>query len=239
MSFNIGPESRRQLTRMAAVWEQGQHVLVSGGTGSGKSLLTRQLVDIRLNRGGYVVVFVGKLTPDDTILQEYKGFTRWTKWKRNPGRTNAVLLWPDTSKAKNVREARDIQREVFQHALDEIAKSGKWTVDFDEGLYMCDPKFMNMADDIALLHFMGRSSRVTNIVNTQRPSHIPLVIYGSVAHAFIGRTREASDLKRLAELGGKESSKYMASKIASQGQHDFLWVPVAKDWDPETVNLEK
>lgn len=239
MSFRVGPRSRDQMARLRSTWRQGEHVLVSGGTGSGKTLLTRQIIDQRLAKGAYVVVFVGKLSPDDTILDEFKGWTRWTKWRKNPGPHNKILLWPDTSKAKTVDEARDIQREVFKDALNDIAKTGRWTVVFDEGLYMCDPRFMNMADQVALFHYLGRSSGVTIITETQRPSHIPLVIYGSVAHAFVGRTRERSDAQRLAELNGNTSSKELQGMIGAQGPHDFLWLPVKPDWAPETVNLER
>jgi energy-coupling factor transporter ATP-binding protein EcfA2 len=239
--FTIGPRTQNQFTRLSREWKQGEHVIVSGGTGSGKTLLGRYLDQIRIDAGGAVIVFVCKLSPDPTIMQEYKGFRRWDKFKTRGLRPddNKILLWPDTDKAKTVQEARDIQRDVFKDAVNKLAKTGKWTVDFDEGLYMTNPAFMNMADDIAMLHALGRSSKLTIITKTQRPSHLPLIIYGSASHAFVGRTREASDVKRLAELGGKISAKEMAANISSQGRHDFLWIPVAPDWDPETVNLEK
>jgi hypothetical protein len=73
----------------------------------------------------------------------------------------------------------------------------------------------------------------------QRPSNVPLIIYGSASHAFISRTRELADLKRLAEMGAKESSRELAQRIAANGRHDFTWVPIAPDWPAETVNLAR
>lgn len=240
MPNNPGPVTAEQLKRLASSWKQGEHVLVSGGTGSGKTAFGRHLDEIRLSKGGHVILFVCKLSPDPTLVEDYKGWTRWTKWRKRPSpHDNKVLLWPDTSKAKTLIEARNIQREVFRDAIDGLSKAGKWTVDFDEGLYMCAPSFMGMADDIAMLHALGRSSKLTLITKMQRPSHVPLILYGSAAHAFVGRTRETSDNKRLAELGGNISAKDLSARIAAQGRHDFLWVPVAPDWDPELVNLRR
>lgn len=240
-----GPVTRDQFARLRKDWRQGEHVIVSGSTGSGKTALARDLDQIRIDNGGSVIVMVCKLTADRTILEDYKGWTRWdgdaasvARKIRNPSRhENKILLWPKTEKVKGLRDKEALQIEVFKRAIDELSDKGKWTLHVDEGLYVCDPKFLNMSKELAMLHAMGRSSGLTIITLTQRPSHLPLIIYGSAAHAFIGRTREQMDNKRLAELGGRNSAKELSARINGQGRHDFLWVPVATDGEPETVNL--
>jgi energy-coupling factor transporter ATP-binding protein EcfA2 len=234
-----GPKTRQQLSRLRSTWKQGEHILISGSTGSGKTALARHIVEIRAKNGGHVVVFCMKPLEDQTIVQDYKGFERWKKWKKRPASwENRVLLWPDVRKAKgNKDEILRIQMEVFAEAFDGINNSGHYTVQIDEGLYTTSPTFLNMASDLAMAHAIGRSGRLTMVTLTQRPSHLPLILYGSASHAFVGRTREASDQKRLAELGAKEGGKELANRISAQGKHDFLWIPVGPDWPAERVNL--
>lgn len=235
-----GPRTREQLERLSKTWKQGEHLMVIGPTGSGKTTLARHIDQVRIDKGGFVVVLVGKLLPDATITNDYKGFVRWERMKKNPSpHENKILLWPKTETLKHRKDMEVLQKDVFNEAFDVFATQGRWSVHIDEGLYMSDPKHMNMSKDIAMLHALGRSSKLTVITLAQRPSHLPLIIYSSAAHAFIGRTREQVDWKRLSELGGRESGRELGMKINEQGRRDFLWIPVAPDWPAESVNLKE
>lgn len=238
--MKAGPRTQSQLARLRSVWKQGEHIFVTGSTGSGKTALARHIVEIRAQRGGHVVVFCMKPLPDPTIINDYADFDRWQKWKKRITRDDKrILLWPDVSKAKGNRKAiLEIQHGVFQEAVDAVNASGKWTVQYDEGFYMAHPSFLGMADDMAMSHAIGRSGELTCVTLAQRPAHIPVIIYGSASHALVGRTRENQDMKRVAELGPKEGSRQLASTISGLGRRDFLWIPVAEDWDAEVVNLK-
>ena len=238
----LGPNSVEQFGRLAREWKQGEHVMVSGPTGSGKTELTRHLDEIRLNAGGHVLVMVGKLGYDETIAREYKGWTRWHDFRKGKRAVapsdNRILLWPNT-KGMKLKEARAHQREVFGEAFDILLSKGRWTLHVDEGLYTCDPKFLGLSDELAMLHAMGRSSGLTIITLMQRPSNVPLIVYGSASHAFIGQARERVDSQRLGTLQGNESSKELMQLVSTQGRHDFVWVPVGPDWPAEHINLRE
>lgn len=238
--MKMGPRTADLMRRFGNEWKQGQHVVVSGGTGSGKTMLARSILQERIKRGGFVIVFVSKLNPDKTILEQYKGFTRWTEFKKNPGpHESKVLLWPDT-KGKSAREALPIQKKVFGDAFDGLSKVGKWTVLIDEGLYTCAPEFLNLAQPLAMAHALGRSSHLTLITNTQRPSHLPLIIYGSASAAFVAQTPEDVDMRRLANLSARQSSKALGERIKQLPRHEFLFIPCHYDsLDIEQVNFKK
>lgn len=235
-----GPRTREQLARLDANWEQGEHVLVTGPTKSGKTALARHIVQKRADHGGFVVVLAAKPRPDETLVKDYKDFTRWTTWKKSPSvYERKILLWPDVSKMHTKNDIVSHQKKVFGEAFDSLFKTGHWTVQVDEGLYTCDPSFLNMSDHLAMGHAIGRTSGLTFVTLAQRPAHLPLIVYSSAQHVFVGRARELADLKRLQELGGKESSRELAGRIANQQRHEFTWIPVGPDWPAETIDLKK
>jgi DNA helicase HerA-like ATPase len=218
------------------MWKQGEHVLVSGGTGSGKTRLARYLVDERLKRGGHVVILFGKMKPDDTITEHYADFTRWTRWKTRPMVTERkILLWPKVE-GLDVEEAADEMHRVFQDALREIGRRGDWTVVVDDGLFMTSPSFLALGNTVSMMHMLIRSAKGTLITLVQRPAHIPVTIYPNISYAFIGRASERNDVQRLAELDGKDSRE-LVRQIKANGTHDFTMVTVGQDYATEQINL--
>lgn len=242
--IEAGAKTRMQLLRFGKMWKQGEHVLVSGATGSGKTELAQKLLNERDRRGAHIIVFCLKIKDDATIESSYlqKGYARYKKWPKRgfPSWERKVVIWPDVTHHKgNVKGILAQQKDVFGEAFEKLLDSGHYTVLFDDGLYLVNPMFMGMGQEVAMAHAMGRSGHLTCLTNTQRPSHLPLIIYSSADHAFIGATREDSDKKRLAELQAEESSRVLADRVAAQGKHDFLWIPARMGGPSEPVNLAK
>ncbi len=235
--MKIGPRSVDMLARLNRVWDQGDHVLITGGTNSGKTLLARQLDELRLKRGGSVVVFVCKLRPDATITDNYCGFTRWTTWHKNPLVTeNRILFWPKVEKL-TAREAVEVFRREFSEALDQISKTGRWTVHVDEGMFVSSPHYLGLGNVLGMMYALMRSSKGTMITLAQRPSHLPVAIYPNLSHAFVGQASELPDLRRLADLDGSTDSRSLQKLIRTNGKHDFIWIATGLDQAPERINL--
>jgi energy-coupling factor transporter ATP-binding protein EcfA2 len=236
----LGPHAREQLLRLALSWRQGEHVLVTGGTGSGKTLLARNLDEIRIRAGSSVIVFVCKLRPDETINDYYskaEGWVRWTTWKKRPNvAENKVLFWPKVE-GLSPTAATALMKKEFTYALEEIGKTGKWTVHLDEGLFITSPAYLNLGPMVGMMYALMRSSKGTMITLAQRPSHMPVSIYANLSHAFVGRASETNDLKRLADMDSTMNSRDLQRMINRNGKHDFIWIPIGSNSAPERINL--
>jgi len=199
-------------------WRQGEHVSIIGPTGCGKTTLESRMLDIRDS----VVVFVTKIH-DDTISRDFPGYERIEKWP--PPRTwmNKVLLWPRPE--GTIRDTYRQQRVVFKDALDKIFRERNWCVVFDEQHYTC--KQLGLEVENAMLLQQGRSSGLSVVNGTQRPSWVPVVTYSSATHAMIWRTTYRDDLRRLSELGGVDMRELNAN-LLRLGKHDFIYVNTRK-----------
>ena len=195
-------------------WQQGEHVTIIGPTGCGKTTLEARLLEARES----VVVFVTKIH-DDTISNDFPGYKRIEKWP--PPRTwdNKVLLWPKPP--GTIREVFAKQRAVFKQALDSIFRDRNWCVVFDEQHYTC--KQLGLEVENSMLLHQGRSSGLSVVNGTQRPSWVPVVTYSSATHAYIWRTTDRDDLRRLATLGGV-NMRDLQYNLLQLDKHDFIYV---------------
>lgn len=199
-------------------WQQGEHLLLAAPTSGGKTTLASKLLPIRK----HVVIAVTKIA-DPVIEKEFKGWTRLAYWPRGgpPSWETRILLWPKPG--KSLAETKAVQKEVMGNALDAISLQGNRCVCIDEMLYFSDPKFLGLGNEIGMMHYFGRSSGISMVSLTQRPSWIPRVIYSSVSHALIARTKDREDAKRLADLGGTDARELGANLEKLLDKHDYVY----------------
>ena len=210
-------------------WRQGEHVVVIGRTGNGKTTLISRIVGKRK----HVAVMVTKLY-DPTFRREFPSH-QWDiqrAWKPS-GLTPRVLLWPDHK--GDLRESKEAQRGVFRDALNKIYRDRGWCVVMDEAHWMTTE--LGLGPELAMYQHQARSSGISVVTGVQRPSHIPVITYGAASHAFIGRQNEPGDLKRLANLGGV-NAKELAAAVLALPKHEWIYVDNVSNTPPIRTRVE-
>src|SRR5687768_4638894 len=82
-------------------WAQGDHVVIAGPTGSGKTTLAKSLLEKR----GHVLGFAIK-AQDDTIRNEFKDWSFVQKMSDIESWMNRVMLWPRPKRREGADEWR-------------------------------------------------------------------------------------------------------------------------------------
>lgn len=215
-------------------WDQGDHMLISAPTKAGKTTLMRYLV----NKRSHVVVFVSKVK-DPVFKSEFKDWTILREWPRNgpPSYMTRILLWPVPG--KTLPETLNNQKVVFRNALNAISREGNRCVVIDESLMMTDPKLVGLGTEIGLMHYYGRTSGISMVDLTQRPSWIPKVIYSSVTHAYIARTRDRQDANRLSDMGGVDAKELAYNLMRLPSRHDYVYANPQGDASSVIINSRK
>lgn len=225
----------------AARWQQGQHVLFVGPTGSGKTVAARELAWDRK----FVVVLGTKIK--DKELEKYldDGYIRITDWPASPKQIRdatfddgsiRLVLWPVVKKREDLYRFRP----VYAKALDQILIDGNWAIVADEGLWLSERSGLNLGQQLSAIAYTGRSSGVTLMMLIQRPAGVPRNTWSNVAHAIVYKHGVTSDSRELASLG-TDSPKDVALAIRSLQKYQFLYLPCTADttWAISKVDIDQ
>lgn len=172
-------------------WLQGEHVTLIGPTSSGKSHVATLIAGIRQRS------LVLGTKPRDRTLEGFRsrGWRVIRSWPPPPLRPR-VILWPKVQQISDLAN----QRRAFRDALDDVYARGGWSIYVDELHIVANT--LGLGDRLELLWLQGRSLGVSLMASVQRPAHVPLVAYSQATHVLCWATRDARDLKRLAEISG-------------------------------------
>lgn len=190
------------------IWKAGEHMAISGMTGSGKSVLM-SLLTTKTRR--HYIVFKSKA--DDT---EYPGSTLIKKAKQMKGQKHQLVLRPKFEE----------QREQFAEALELVWKEGGWTVDIDEYYYVDYELRLRLL--LNRLLTQGRApGKISVCLGMQRPSGVSRFGIGEASHV-ISFSVEGRDAKILQDA----TNRSFAEVVTSLPRHHFAWfyVPDRSIW---------
>ena len=173
-------------------WRQSEHVGLIGPNGQGKTTLLQAILPKRT----YVCVLATK--PRDRSLDRLiaSGYDRYDEWiDIDPDDSPRRIIWPDAKRLG----AWEKQREVFEHAMQQMFIDGEWTVVIDEGYYFT--KRLRLGDIMQEYWTQARSNGISFVVGTQRPAWVPVEMYAESTHHFLWRTVEREALRRISDLG--------------------------------------
>jgi hypothetical protein len=200
-------------------WRQGEHLTTIGPTGSGKTVLNRQL----LRRRDFVVV-LGVKRRDPELYAPFQADGYELVRTFNPEPPDDVdrlrlLFVPQTD--KHGAEGRQARAKRFRQALNDIYDVGNWTVYADDVQYMADQ--LRLGPEFEELWMLGRSEGVTVVASSQEPVEIPLMAYGMATHLFLFRNNDLRRAQRMAELTGvnREVAQHTILKLP---EHEFLYI---------------
>jgi hypothetical protein len=184
-------------------WKIGDHVVVIGDTGSGKSYL---LANAILRMREYVVVFLTKSDPRDTELWKSAGF----KFIRKASDID------DTRYSRFVLQPRyhEQAREGWRLA-EKVYKQGRWTIVFDE--FMLAER-LGLKEQIEKLLTQGRSNQITVVVGQQRPVVTSRFALSQATHCFTFVV-EGRDADTLAEATTPRLLPMISERYRSMQSH--------------------
>ena len=200
-------------------WLQGEHLTTIGPTGSGKTVLNREL----LKRRDYVVV-LGVKNRDQELYGPFErmGYKLEHSFQPQPpedAEEALVLFVPRTD--KQGVERRQIIGRRFRLVLQEVLRIGYWCVYCDDVQYMADK--LRLAPELEDLWQLGRSEKATLVVSSQEPVDIPVEAYSAATHLFLFANPDQVRAERMGKLAGM-NRKLVEEVVLSMPPHEFLYI---------------
>lgn len=206
-------------------WGQGQHLVLLGKTGRGKTTFAVDALNRRHDqRDASVISFVTKKRDETSSVLLEQGWTKLVDWpptyaQRKRGR---MIFWPPYTKASSY--PGDV-RSTFREALDEIMDEGNWTLYLDEASYMVES--LKLRTSLDEFFTQSRSNGITLVAGSQRPVWVSRSMVSQHAWVCAFRIGDMEDARRAGEVMG-DRDRY-TPVLTSLGPHQFLLVDTIGD----------
>ncbi len=206
-------------------WEQGEHLVLLGKTGRGKSTAAIDFLEGRREqRHAAVVSFVTKKRDQTNAALVERGWHRTTDWPPTYAarKSGKVILWPPYTRASTY--PKDV-RPVFLEALDEIMEEGNWTLFLDEASYMVQS--LKLRTSMDEFFTQSRSNGITLLAGSQRPVWVSRSMLSQHTWVACFKIGDSTDALRAGEVLGNK--RRYAPVIEALGTHQFLLVETVSD----------
>lgn len=214
-------------------FRQGDHVAIIGPTGSGKTHIGFDVLELR----SYGIVLACK--PRDPLVQDALARGYWlvpTDQLEVPyvdGRPvhSRVVYWPRLGErarrklpqSEVLRAEKVHQRPRIGAALGYVRNEGHWAVMLDEGTWVC--RDLNLQRDVDSALFQFRTLNSSIVILGQRPSWMGRYVLSSPTHLFLFNTNDGDDRKALGNVSGVDS-KLVAALVERLDfeRHEVLYI---------------
>lgn len=209
---------RKVLPTLLRNWEQGEHFVILGKTGRGKTTLEVELMEKRhALRRASACSMVTKRRDETSARLVSRGWHRIYDWPPpySARKSGKIILWPSYTRASTYAKDR---RHIFVDAFDEIITEGNWTLCLDEASYMVES--MRIRTSIDELFTQSRSNGITLIAGSQRPVWVSRSMVSQHCWVACFRIGDSTDARRAGEVLG-DKDRY-AGLVQALGPHQFL-----------------
>lgn len=198
-------------------FEQGQHITIVGTTGSGKTVLERELVKTR-----FWTVLLGTKNEDRELYEPFEkaGFEITDDFDPTPEKADSRVIFRPRMSTPDAAGLRK-QRDAFESMLFEVFEARQWRIVADEIWYLTNR--LRLADTFETFWSQGRSMGITVVACTQLPVSIPLMAFDQATHLFLFRNTDQYRIKRMAEFSGADSA-LLRSAIPLLPRFEFIYV---------------
>lgn len=205
-------------------WYAGEHVILLGPAGRGKTYLAARILPLRR----YVVAIDIKGGKDPSLsLDRLDGFVNTSTWP-HPKERKLVQQGPlrlRLAPPNDRPEQLPAMRATVRSCLTDVYVRGGWSVYLDECRVVVDPRAgMGLGREVENLILVKRFEGVSVITASQAPRWIPHAAYDQSVHAFFWRNRDREVVKRLAEISGGFDRREIETAVAGLGFHEVLYV---------------
>lgn len=211
------PYMRWDHFRAKVRFRQGEHITIVGTTGSGKTVLGRELVqDIDF------CAVLGTKNEDREVYGPFQdhGFEITDQFDPSPPREESKIIFRPRMTTPDDRGLAK-QRQAFELMLFEVYEYGGWHVFADEIWTLTNR--LKLATIFETLWSAGRSLGITIVALTQLPVSIPLMAFDQATHLFLFRNTDQYRIKRMAEFAGADQA-VLRHLIPRLPRHEFCYV---------------